>query len=122
MTVYIPMRLAPEANKHEHWAKKAKRVKRQRWVVERVLDTKLAPPLPVVVKLTHIAPRPFDSDNRRRAFKAIRDEIAKWLGTTDAPGSGIIWQYRRRRGKVREYGIEIAVRARTEDDVDEEED
>jgi len=121
VTVYIPMRLVSEANKHEHWAAKAKRVRRQRWVVARVLDTKLAPALPAVVKLTRIAPRRLDDDNLARAFKAVRDEVAQWVGTDDSPGSGIEWRYAQRRGKMREYGIEIAVRARTEDDVDEEE-
>ena len=121
MTLTIPLRTFSEANLREHWAKKAKRVKAQRFAVaaywrqwwnnpER--EKAIAPPW--CATLTRIAPRPLDSDNLQRSFKAVRDEIAKQLGVND--NSELIeWKYAQRSGKVREYAVEIQIEAKGEE-------
>lgn len=38
-----------------------------------------------------------EGDNLALGFKAVRDEIAKLLGTGDAPDSGVTWKYRQVR-------------------------
>lgn len=66
----------------------------------------------VVVTLTRIAPRPLDGhDNLRSGCKAIADEVAEWLGVDDADDR-VTWQYGQRRGRPREYAIEIRIAAK----------
>ena len=69
--------------------------------------------LPIVVTMTRVSPRAFDDDGLRSALKAIRDGIADVFGIGDATPL-IEWRYEQRRGGVREYGVEIFVRAETQ--------
>ena len=68
----------------------------------------VAPDVPVVVTLTRIAPRALDGDNLQGAFKAMRDEVAKWIGVPDNHPS-VTWEYGQRRGGVGEYAVSIVV-------------
>jgi hypothetical protein len=107
----ISMRLPSAANLREHWAAKAKRVKQQRQAVAMFIGGRPKPALPVVVTLVRIAPRALDSDNLQSAFKAPRDEIARWLGVADNdPRVG--WEYAQRRGGVGVYSVVVTVEGR----------
>ncbi|HXB28079.1 MAG TPA: hypothetical protein VNV25_25340 [Gemmatimonadaceae bacterium] len=64
--------------------------------------------LPVRVTLTRVAPRQLDDDNNQGACKNVRDGIADALGVDDRTPL-VIWVYEQRRGKPREYGVEIVV-------------
>lgn len=110
MTLTIPLRLDSSANLREHWAAKAKRVKYQRQVVAWVLGNRPRPALPVEVTLTRVAPRALDGDNLQGAFKAPRDEIARWFGVADNH-PGIVWRYAQRRDGVGVYAVEVRVAA-----------
>jgi hypothetical protein len=111
MTIVIPMRLPSSANLREHYMVKAKRVKQQRQFVSVYLAGRPRPALPVVVTLVRIAPRALDGDNLQSAFKAPRDEIARWLGVADNdPRVG--WEYAQRRGGVGVYAVTVRVEGR----------
>jgi hypothetical protein len=108
MTLLIPHRLPSAANERLHWRVKAKRTRAQRELVAVYIGGKPRPTLPVVVTLTRIAPRALDGDNLQGAFKAMRDEVAKWLGVPDNHPS-IRWEYAQRRGGVGEYAVSISI-------------
>ena len=106
-----------EANRREHWAKKARRAKDQRNVTAMVLRSKAIitgaalDRFHHVVKITRIAPRKLDTDNLARAMKACRDGVADWLGIDDAD-TRVTWEYGQERGGVREYAVRVEVRPR----------
>lgn len=102
MTVVLPLRLKSSLNQREHWAKKARRTKAERDTVRWLLGNKPRPALPCTVLMTRIAPRKLDDDNLRGAFKAVRDQVAAWLGVDDADPR-VTWAYAQERGAVREY-------------------
>lgn len=105
----LPIRTVSELNTREHWAKTHRRRKMQREVVGHCLNTKQRPSLPVDVFLTRLAPRAFDrGDNLNASFKAIRDQIAAWLGVDDAD-ERVVWHYDQRKGKPKEYAVLIEV-------------
>lgn len=104
----IPLRLPSAANLREHWAKKHRRVKAERDAVRMYLGARPRPPFPLVVTLTRIAPRPFDDDNIRGAFKATRDQIAEWLGVPDNDPR-VRWEYAQERRGARVYAVAIRV-------------
>lgn len=108
----LEMELKSETNQREHWSKKARRVKAQRehvfWAFKAERPEK--PELPVYVKLTRIAPRRFDDDNLRSAFKAVRDQVSEWLGVDDAD-SRVEWLYEDRKGAPKEKRVIIEITA-----------
>ena len=108
MTLLIPHRLPSAANERLHWRVKAKRTQAQRQLVALYIGGKPKPALPVAVTLTRIAPRALDGDNLQSAFKAPRDEVAKWLGVPDNDPR-VTWEYGQRRGGVGEYAVSIVV-------------
>lgn len=110
MSVYLlPIKLVSVANLREHWTAKASRTKRHRNLARFVMHAH-APKFPVVVTLTRIAPRALDDDNLASAAKAIRDGVADALGVKDN-NPAVRWQYVQRKGKPREYGVEIRIEA-----------
>lgn len=110
--VVIPgLRLVSEANERGAWFKGAKRAADQRRVVKLVLRTRRPPALPCVVRVVRVAPRDLDAgDNLSRAAKAVRDEIAAWLGTDDRDPR-ITWHVGQEKGGAREYAVRILVRS-----------
>lgn len=113
MKFTIPLRIRNPLNGSQgHWAVKAKRRKKERadmYVLCGACWTNGEwPKLPVTVLLTRIAPRKFDTDGLAAAFKSVRDGIADRLGIDDGSDK-IIWQYAQRRGKPKEYAVEIEV-------------
>ena len=110
MTLTIPYRLPSAANLREHWRVRHRRVQEQRRLVTMFLGSSPRPALPVVVRLTRVAPRALDGDNLQGAFKACRDAVATWLGVPDNH-PGVAWEYAQARGGAKEYGIVIEVLA-----------
>lgn len=107
-TYTLPLRVESVANLREHWSVKAKRAKAHRKAAI-VVPAKL--PLPTIVYLTRIAPRPLDDDNLASAFKALRDGIADRFGVPDNHPD-LTFHYCQRKGKAREYAAEIVIRKR----------
>jgi hypothetical protein len=107
-SVTVPVRLVSEANasQREHWSHKHRRTKAVRGAVQAALMVHRAPPLPLDVTITRIAPRGLDDDNNVRACKAVRDQVAAWLGVDDRDPR-VTWRYGQERGKPRTYGVKI---------------
>ncbi|MDP1543175.1 MAG: hypothetical protein Q8L99_08500 [Polycyclovorans sp.] len=99
----LPLRIQSAANLREHWAVRSKRVKSERLAA---LALSITLPLPVVVTLTRIAPRPLDDDNMIGGFKALRDGIADRLGVADNDPR-VKWTYGQERGK--RYAVRVEV-------------
>lgn len=117
ISLTLPIRLESTANLREHWAKRHARTALQRNAVRLALASKFrAMPmaLPVAVGICRIAPRPLDFDNLTMSAKALRDGIADALGLRDdRECADVAWGYSQRRGKPREYAVEIRVQARS---------
>jgi hypothetical protein len=114
VTVLIPgLRLVSEANqrgmsKGARFAQ-ASRFKKQRRTVAGWLRTVQRPdPAGLVVTITRVAPRQLDSDNAVGSAKAVRDEIALWLGVNDGPTGPVTWRVEQRKGAPGAYAVEIA--------------
>lgn len=113
-SIFIPVRIISEANNTDHWTKKYKRQKKQEKVVALYLLKETKPDLPVKITLTRIAPRSLDYDNLVFCFKKISDTVSSWLIPGLAPGRAdgdkrIEFSYTQRRGKPKEYAIEIEI-------------
>lgn len=76
-----------------------------------------APKPPAVVNLTRIGPRVLDGDNLQRALKAIRDEVALFLGVDDASPL-VEWKYAQVQWKdsglsgASHYAVQIKIEPR----------
>jgi hypothetical protein len=92
------MRTSRGLNAREHHMRRSSRVKRERYAVGMILNTYPPPALPCVVVLQREAPaaRPLDDDNLQGALKAVRDEVARWLGVDDSSDL-ITWVYNQQR-------------------------
>ena len=67
--------------------------------------------LPIEVNIRRVAPsNGLDDDGLRSALKSVRDGVADAFGIGDNTPA-IAWRYAHRRGKPREYGVEIFVRS-----------
>lgn len=109
LRVKIGIPTVSELNQREHWAKTHRRRKSQRQAVGLILNTCKRPKLPCDVWLIRISPRKLDvDDNLPSAFKAIRDEVARWLGVDDG-GDQVIWRYDQRKGKPGEKAVIIEI-------------
>lgn len=65
--------------------------------------------VPVVITVTRVAPRPLDQhDGLGAALKPIVDGVADYLGVKDND-KRIAWKLEQRRGRVREYCVEISI-------------
>lgn len=131
ITLTLPLRLVSEANAHEHWRKRQERAKRQRGLAKMVTLGSFGGRnirLPLVVTLTRIAPRQFDSDNAVGACKHVRDGVADALDIDDRDPR-VTWRYAQRRaqdgddtiryvsragGTGSRYGVEIRIESASE--------
>jgi hypothetical protein len=101
--VALPVVVVSEANLRDgRWAH-IKRAKLQRTEVRLFLYT-LLPSIrhwfhdrSLSIVLTRVGGKLFDGDNLARAFKAVRDGVADWLGRDDGDPS-IAWEYRQESG------------------------
>jgi len=110
----LAIRTESEANLRENWHVKTKRVQMQRQITRVMVgqyrknwrDDLLGT---YVITLTRIAPRPLDSDNLARSFKAIRDGIADALKINDG-SKRLTWNYEQRKGsKPKQYAVQIEI-------------
>lgn len=107
--VSVPLRTGRGLNGREHWRARARRVRVERHAVGWVLAAHTWPTGRVRVLLTRVAPSSgLDGDNLQGALKAVRDQVAAWLGRDDADQS-ITWDYGQRRGAKGEWAVEIHV-------------
>lgn len=88
----------------EHWRARARRVKSERRATALFLHDS-RPALPCTVLLTRVGPsNGLDDDNLRGSLKAVRDQVAQWLGVDDRSPL-VVWAYEQRRGKG--WGVEV---------------
>lgn len=110
MKFTIPVKLVSEANLRSHWRAKANRAKFQRG--QAYMAGYCAhlgePKRPVVITLTRIGPRKWDSDNLAISAKAVRDGIADALGIDDGD-ERLEWRYAQRKGRPKEYAVEVEI-------------
>ena len=122
--VTLPIRVVNELNDHSHWRGRQKRAKEQRGIVSESLRVRVrfvvAEPMPLIVTLTRIAPRKFDSDGVVASLKHVRDGVADALGVNDGD-ERIEWRYEQRRcdvagdpwgGICKGYGVAIRIEAK----------
>jgi len=101
----IPLRTSRGQNAREHHHARAKRVKAERSAVAWSLLGKPKPALPCVVHMTRIAPsNGLDDDNLTGALKAVRDQIAEWLGVDDKDTARVAYRCHQERGP---WGVRI---------------
>ena len=108
----IPLRIG-SLNAREHWAARARRVKRERAIVRLAwMSTEaagvrlLASSRPLRVTLTRVGKRLCDLDNCIGGLKGPRDELAALIGVDDLDGTdGVTWQYDQRVGAA--YGLVV---------------
>ncbi len=108
--VVLPVKVISEANARERWQVAHSRSRKQRETVKLSLNigamAEHKPKAPCVIRLVRISPRPLDSDNLQRGFKAVRDEVAAWLGVDDRDAR-VFWAYGEQRSTGRLYGVRI---------------
>ena len=110
----LPIKTASEGNSSENHFVKAKRHRIQkRRITDQFLKERPKITFPCRVILTRIAPRSLDShDNLPMSLKWVADAIAENLIPGKAVGRAddskeITWEYRQKKGKVREYAVII---------------
>ena len=105
--VAIPgLRLVSEANAHEHYRIRAKRVQSQHAVIAAVFRRHTPPPFPLAVTIVRVAPSMLDSDNLQGSGKHARDALAKWIGVDDRDPR-VVWHVGAEKGP---YGVRVVVR------------
>ncbi len=112
--IELPLHTVSVANHPGTVREHARRRKDHRGTAALVLRARLGihPPLPVVVRVTRIAPRALDAhDNLRGCLKAVVDGIADWLELTTDADPRVRWIYDQRPGKPRQYAVLVEVRA-----------
>lgn len=107
--IFVPLRTAPGLNAREHFRVRASRFKRERkvtaWALQGLRPER--PRIPCTVHLVRSSPgtRPADDDNLAGALKAVRDEVAAWLGVDDGNRAAVRFTYGQKRGP---WGVEIS--------------
>jgi hypothetical protein len=110
--VVVPMRTSRGGNNREHHMARARRVKKERYFTALLLASRERPPLPLQVLLVRVSPGTLDTgDNLPGSLKAVRDEVALWLGIDDADPR-VSWAYDQRKGVAKEWAVEISFSAR----------
>lgn len=107
MRLSIPLKTVSGANAREHHMARARRVKKEREAVMWMTNGKTPPAVPCIVTLTRVGPTSgLDLDNLQSSQKAVRDQIAQWLGIDDRD-LRVTWKYDQRREKA--WGVEVVV-------------
>lgn len=97
--ITIPLRTSGGLNNREHFAVRAKRVRKEREAAAWMLKAAKKPQLPCSVLLTRVAPsNGLDDDNLAGSLKSVRDEVARWLGVDDRDRVQVRYRYTQRRG------------------------
>jgi len=112
-TCLAPLRTRTGLNVREHWAARAKRVKRERTAGHFAARSALANTDPwwtdgrrYVVTLTRIGPRTCDDDNLLGACKGFRDGVADALQVDDGDTRKVRWLYQQERGP---WGVRVRI-------------
>ncbi len=101
--IQIPVRIeSMNTSRREHWTARARRAKAQRQTAGWCLRLVPRPDVPIVVKLTRVAPRMLDDDNAIGGMKHVRDAVAEWLMVDDGDPR-ITWEYAQRKGEPGTY-------------------
>lgn len=112
LVVTIPgLRLQSDGNAREHHMARYRRRKAARTAVGLVVRAALhggGVSAPLEVTVTRIGPKPLDADNAWSSAKAAIDGVADALGVDDADPR-ITWKVEQRRGKPREYAVEVRI-------------
>lgn len=111
MLFTVPVRLESTANKREHWGARARRAKAHRHATYYAIAAAAKPaksPLPCVVTIMRVAPRPLDTDNLAISAKAIRDQIAYHLGVNDNDPR-VEWRYKQCKGEPKVYEVFVTI-------------
>lgn len=101
------LRLDVTLNSRLHWAAKERAVRHQRESVRFALAGVARLDGATRVRITREAPALLDTDNLAGACKAVRDEVAAWLGVTDAPGGPVEWVVQQLRAEG--YGVRLEI-------------
>lgn len=108
MTITFPLRTTPGANNREHHMARHRRVRDERWATHAALVGKARPAIPCAVLLTRHTPRgragKLDDDNLQNSLKAVRDQVAEWLGINDRDPR-VQWFYAQDKGP--DWGVSI---------------
>ncbi|VTU38369.1 hypothetical protein H4CHR_04408 [Variovorax sp. PBS-H4] len=111
MTLHIsvPLKTGNGLNDREQAMARHRRVKSERAAVQWLLNGKPTPAGSVYALMVRVSPssKGLDKDNLQGSLKAVRDQIATWLGRDDADGKTITWDYGQRPGKKGEWAVEI---------------
>lgn len=113
LAVVVPLRTGTGLNAREHWAARSRRVRSERDLVAFHLRyyAGACPPLvraasAVRVRLVRLGGRRCDGDNLAGGLKAVRDEVARWLGKDDGDPS-VSWSYSAEPGGP--WGVRVEV-------------
>lgn len=112
LVAVLPIPTVSVANKREHWAAKARRVKSERTVTANYLAAMFGRPPTghtdrLTIALTRLGGRRLDDDNLRSAMKAVRDGVSgDWLGWDDADPR-LTWAYSQEPGG--RVGVRISI-------------
>lgn len=103
--ITVPLRTVPGLNAREMWQVRSSRVKKERKTVAWSLVGQPRPPIPCSVRLTRVAPSSgVDDDNLSGALKAVRDQVAEWLGIDDRHTKQVRYVYAQKKGP---WGVTI---------------
>jgi hypothetical protein len=113
----FPLRTKGGNARHGHFHARGKEVKRQRhdtFVHLRAQVGLKPPPLPLEVNLARVA---FSAgldpeDNLPMAMKAVKDEVAAYLGLPDDRDPRVTWTYGQSRGPRGYQGVVVTFRRR----------
>lgn len=108
----LPMKIVSEANRRDHWGAKMKRRQAQQWELEiewRDANGHRPFQLPCRVRFVRTGPKLLDDDNLRSSLKSVRDQVAKLLGTHDAPDAPVTWLYDQIAVGTHDYSLRIEV-------------
>jgi hypothetical protein len=103
--IEVGIRTVPGLNAREHFRVRAKRVKKEREATAWALSRTKKPALPCTVLLTRVAPSGgLDDDNLSGSLKAVRDQVAQWLGVDDKHSAQVRYTCTQFRGP---WGVRI---------------
>lgn len=125
MILSIPIQVKVSLNSRGHWAPKAERIAIERDAVAMAFKSRDNRHCLEVargcntsgrwkVTLTRVAPRLVDDDNNVGRLKSVRDEVAKVLGIDDREVERLRFIYAQRKGKPKEYAVEIHIQSHEE--------
>lgn len=112
--VEVPIKTTSTNSKlRVHWRMLRSQTKNERAWVGAFLRKHTPPPLPVFVRMTRCSAGELDSDNLQGALKAVRDEVARWLGVDDA-SKDVDWVYDQEKTKKKVCGVRIFIEPRAD--------